>query len=504
MTHTYGSIEPDDALNRTLLDNVHPSDWENPVAGDERYNLVVIGGGTAGLISAIGTAGLGGRVALIERHLLGGDCLNVGCVPSKALIAAAHVAQSARDAAAFGVSVSDVSVDFGAVMERMRRIRAGIAPHDSAQRFKDQGVDVFIGEGRFTGKNTVEVGGQTLKFARAVIATGASAFVPPIEGIDQVDVLTNDSLFELTELPPRLAVIGGGPIGSEMAQSFRRFGSEVTLIDMGSQLLGKDDPDAAEIVRKQLVEEGIKVVLNARVNSLGTSDTGKVVTFEVDGASQHVEVDQILVSAGRKPNTGGLGLDAAGVDFGRRGVTVTDTLKTTNSDIYACGDVASKYQFTHTADANARIVIQNALFFGRKKSSKLVVPWVTYTDPEVAHVGPIVSELNARDDLQVFTAQLADNDRAKCDGKTAGFARVYLDKKGRIEAATVVASNAGDIIAEAVLAKTQGLKIGAIHDTIHSYPTQVEILRQVAAQYNRTRLTPFAAKFLKAILKWRR
>ncbi len=506
--HAPIQVLPDDVHNRELIAQVHPPSWRNPTAPSARYNIVAVGGGAAGLISSIGIAGLGGKSALIERHLLGGDCLNFGCVPSKALLSAGHVAQSARDAARYGVQITgDVNVDFAAVMERLRRLRAGISHHDSAQRFTDAGVDVYLGSGVFTGPDTIEVAGQTLRFARAVIATGGHAFVPPIPGVDTIGALTNESIFSLTELPKRLAVVGGGPIGSEMALAFRRFGSDVTLFDMGPTILGNDDPDAGAIVQAAFVREGIDVVTSSRVSGFEQTADGIVVSFTAggDGATaKTVTVDQVLIAAGRRPNIKGLGLEVAGVEVNKRGVVVDDKLRTSNKRIYAAGDVAGSYQFTHTADAMARIVIQNGFFFGRKKLSKLVVPWATYTDPEVAHVGVPYKSLKDHPDLEVFTVELKDVDRAILDGKTEGFARFHVNKKGKIVACTIVADNAGDMISEVCLAMTHDIGIGGIANTIHPYPTQAEVIRAGANAYNRTRLTPFVAKLLRKILAWRR
>jgi len=502
--HERGTIRPDDAANRALLEAVHPSDWVNPTPSGP-YNMVVIGGGTAGLVTAIATAGLGGKVALIERHLLGGDCLNVGCVPSKALLSAAKVAARARDAGRYGVSTGPVEVDFGGVMARLREIRARIAPNDSAARFREAGVDVYLGEARFVSEDAVEVGGQRLTFARAVVATGARASVPPIQGAAEVGVLTNETVFELTERPGAVAVIGGGPIGCELSQALRRLGCAVTLLDAAAGVLTKDDPDAARIVEKRLRAEGVDLHVGVKVVRLERAGDRKVVVLASPGGEWRIEVDEIVMATGRRPNVEGLGLEAAGVAFDKHGVTVDDRLRsTTNKRVYAAGDVCSKWQFTHAADAMARMVVQNALFWGRKRHSALTVPWCTYTDPEVAHVGPPVSDLDEADVERVITIELDDVDRAICDGQTDGFARFHLGKKGKILAATIVAANAGDMIAEVSLAMTSGLKMGAIGGAMHAYPTQVEVLKRAADAYGRTRLTPFVAGVLKRFLAWRR
>ncbi|HYN20420.1 MAG TPA: mercuric reductase, partial [Thermoanaerobaculia bacterium] len=383
------AIEPLDEHNLRLLENVHPQDWVNPEPA-ERYHLVVIGAGTAGLVSAAGAAGLGAKVALIERHLMGGDCLNVGCVPSKGVIRASRAWQEARHAAdRFGGPAVEAQVqgDFGAAMERMRRLRAGISVHDSAARFRSLGIDVFLGDGRFTGPDTVEVGGKRLRFRRAVIATGARAAVPPIPGLAEAGYLTNETIFNLTALPSRLVVIGGGPIGCEMAQTFARFGSQVTLLDKDGHVLLREDADAADIVQQAMQEDGVRFEFHTKILEVQRRGEETVVVIEREGTRREVATDAILVAAGRAANVEGLGLEAAGVRYTQRGVEVDDHLRTSNKKIYACGDVASRFQFTHIADAQARIVIQNALFFGRSKASALTIPWCTFTTPEIAHVG---------------------------------------------------------------------------------------------------------------------
>src|SRR5579859_4203466 len=360
-------VAPWDAYNQTLVAEVHPLDWTNPKPA-ARYNLVVIGAGTAGLVTAAGAAGLGAKVALIERHLMGGDCLNVGCVPSKALIRAAHAVADVRDAGEFGVKVpAGAACDFGAVMARMRKLRARISRNDSAHRYKDQGVDVFIGEGRFTGPHTVKVTGPAgdaeLTFSKACIATGARAFVPPIPGLKEAGFLTNETIFNLTELPRRLVAIGAGPIGCEMAQSFARFGSQVHLLEPSDHIMNREDREAAEIVQKQMLADGVKLYCNMKVLKVEVRGADKIVSIDQKGKTSEIACDAILVGAGRAPNVEGLGLEAAGVKFDtREGVAVDDCLMSTNPDVYAAGDVCSKFKFTHAADFLARTVIENALF----------------------------------------------------------------------------------------------------------------------------------------------
>ncbi len=484
-----------DHWDRELLANVHPEGWVNPTPAS-RYDLVVIGAGTAGLVSAAGAAGLGAKVALIERHLMGGDCLNVGCVPSKGLISAARAwSMAGRAAGEFaGPALHDTAIgDFTAMMGRMRRIRSDLSPIDSAARFRELGVDVFLGDGTFVDASSITVGGATLKFRRAVIATGARAAAPPIPGLDSVPYRTNESIFDLTELPARLLVVGAGPIGCEMAQSFARFGSQVTVIIRGDRVLPKDDADGARIVQQQLIEDGVQFVVNAEIAGVSRHGDGiQIRTMEKGVESVHIG-DVLLVAIGRAPNIEGLGLERANVAATRTGITVDDRLRTTNPTVYAVGDVCSALQFTHAADFQARMVIQNALFFGRAKASNLITPWATYTSPELAQVGHTAeSAAQAGVAIQTFTVPLHDVDRARLEGETKGFCRVHVRSgTDQIVGATIVAQNAGDMISEVTLAMTNGLGLGAIGKTMHPYPTQGEVLRKVADAWRRTKLTPF-------------
>ncbi len=500
-------LQPYDVHNQKLESNVHPLDWVNPEPAS-RYNLVVIGGGTAGLVSAMGANGVGAKVALIERDLLGGDCLNVGCVPSKALISAARIAAAVRDAEPFGVRVPNgTCVDFPAVMERMRRLRAGISPHDSAARFRDAGIDVFIGNGKFVDRRTIEVGGKRLRFSKAVVATGARAATLPIPGLDRVAALTNESVFSLTELPKRLIVIGGGPIGTEMAQCFARFGSEVTQIEKANHILPREDSEAAMIVQRALAKDGVRIVANTMVKRIERRGDLKIVVIEHEGSESELIGDEVLVGIGRTPNVDGMGLEIAGVTFDHRtGVDVNDRLRTSNPRIYAAGDVASKYKFTHAADFMARIVIGNALFFGRGKASRLTVPWATYTSPELAHVGIQPREAEEQGiAIDTYTQPLSGVDRAILEGESEGFVRVHVNKgKDKIRGATVVANNAGDMISEITLAMNNGLGLKKLGSTIHPYPTQAEAIRKLGDQFNRTRLTPMIAGAMKQWLGWTR
>jgi pyruvate/2-oxoglutarate dehydrogenase complex dihydrolipoamide dehydrogenase (E3) component len=489
-------IRPLDAHNLRHLANVHPASRANPVPGD-RYHLVVIGAGPGGLVTAAAGAALGARVALVERHLMGGDCLNVGCVPSKAVLRAARAWHETRTGAGrFGAPPIAGPGDFAMVMERMRRLRADLGGADSVERFTKMGVDVFLGEGRFTGPDTAEVAGARLRFRRAVIATGARPALPPIPGLPEAAPFTNETIFSLTVLPPRLAVIGAGPVGCELAQAFARFGSRVTLLNRSDRVLPREDRDAARLVEEALARDGVELRLGAKLIEARRTGPETVLTLERGSRRDTVAADAVLVAAGRLPNLEGLDLERAGVAHDAQGVTVDHRLRTTNHRIYAIGDVCSRHKFTHAADAHARLVVRNALFFGRGRADRLVMPWCTYTSPEIAHVGMNETEARAAGiAVDTVGVPLGDLDRAVLDDATEGFVRVHL-KPGtdRILGATLVADNAGDLIGELALAVTARVGLAAIGSTIHPYPTQGEIIRKAADAWQRRRLTPRARR----------
>ena len=499
-------FQPDTEANRRLKSHVAPDAWTNPTPA-EKYNLVVIGGGPCGLIAAAGAAGLGAKVALIERYAMGGDCLNVGCVPSKGLIRAARAAAQVKRAAEFGVITPKAEMDFSAAMERMRGIRADISHIDGVQRYQDElGVDVFLGEGKFTSPNTIEVDGNTLHFKKALIATGARAARIPVPGLWESGAHTNETIFSLTELPSRLAVIGGGPIGCELSQSFARFGASVSLFDNAYHILSREDGDAAAIVQKSIAADGVRILCNSSIEKVSTDGDEKIIHYQSQGKNKELRVDAILVAVGRTPNIEGLDLEKAGVTAHQRGIEIDDSLRTANKNIYAAGDVAVKYQFTHTADAAARIVIQNALFHGRKKLSSLTVPWCTYTEPEIAHVGMYEKEADDQGiETDTYVQKFDHVDRAILDGESEGFVKVHT-RKGTAEilGATIVATHAGDMISELTLAITHGIGLDQIASTIHPYPTQAEAIKKVADSYSRTKLTPFVSRIFKKWLAWTR
>ena len=503
-------LTPLDEHNRTLIGNVGPEDWVNP-GPSGRHNLVVIGAGSAGLITSAIAAGLGAKVALVEAHHLGGDCLNVGCVPSKGVIRASRmVAEARRAAKELGLPLADdATPDFGLVMQRMRRIRAQISSEDAATRYRDElGVDVYLGQARFLDSRTLKVGDRKLRFKRAVIATGARAARPTIPGLEETGFRTNESVFNLTERPRRLGVIGAGPIGCELAQAFQRLGCDVTILHADPHMLPREDADAAAVLEQRFAEEGVRRVDACEIESVERRPDGRAIHFRhPDGRKETLVVDEILVGVGRAPNVSGLGLEAAGVAFDeRRGVHVDDHLRTTNRRIFAAGDVCMNWKFTHAADAAAKIAVRNALFLPTAKLSDLVMPWCTYTDPEIAHVGLYEHEARERGiEVDTFQIPLAEVNRAVTDGEDEGFVKIHTEKgKDRIAGATIVAAHAGEMISELTLAMVHGVGLGKLLDVIHPYPTQAEGIKRAAGAWVRTRLTPLAAGALRRWMALRR
>ncbi len=460
------------------------------------YNLVVIGAGTAGLVTAAGTASLGGRVALIERNKMGGDCLNFGCVPSKALISSARLAQHMRKASTWGLRNQEPQFEFHEVMERMRSRRAKIAPNDSEERFESLGVDVFRGEAHFISPHEVEVDGQRLRARNFVIATGSRATIPKIAGLDSVPFFTNETIFdELNEKPESMIILGGGPIGCELGQAFSRLGVKITVVHNGDQLLPPEDRDVAEFMQERFRAEGIDVRLRAKTNRV-RSENGRVILETNEG---ELDAETLLIATGRTPNIEQLNLAAAGVKHTKHGVEVNDYMQTSQPHIYAAGDVANRLKFTHTADYTARVVVRNILMplqLLRQKVDFSVVPWVTYTEPEVAHVGLGEKEAKKRGTAyDLFVVPLEEVDRAIVESEEAGFAKI-LTRKGSDEilGAMIIAPHAGDLLHEFVLAMHAGVGLGKIASMIHAYPTFAELARKAGDKYNKTRLTPFAKK----------
>jgi pyruvate/2-oxoglutarate dehydrogenase complex dihydrolipoamide dehydrogenase (E3) component len=465
--------------------------------GSGIYNVVVIGGGTAGLVTAAGTAGLGGRVALVERNKMGGDCLNFGCVPSKALISSARLIQQIRESEKWGLDRQQPQFRFEKIFERMRERRGKIAPNDSQERFESLGVDVFRGEARFVSPHEIEVDGQNLRAKNFVIATGSRAVIPPIEGIDKIPYFTNETIFdELKGEPESMIVLGGGPIGCELGQALSRLGVRITIVQSGVQLLPPEDREVAEFMQQRFAAEGISVRLDAAANRVSLRD-GKLVLEFREG--DPIAADAMLIAAGRTPNLRALNLDVAGVEYDERGVKANDYLQTSQRHIYAAGDITNRLKFTHTADFTARIVVRNILMpfqFLRQKVNWAVVPWCTYTEPEVAHVG--LGEKEARQknvEYDLFVVPLEEVDRAVVESEESGFAKILATKgSDKILGATLVAPHAGDLLHEFVLAMSAGVGLGKIASTIHAYPTFAELARKAGDKYSKTCLTPTAKK----------
>ena len=491
--------------NRILLENIRPEIWKNPQPLG-KYDLVILGAGPAGMFAAVKAVTLGAKVALIERNLLGGACLNFGCIPSKTIISTSRLYAEMRNAENFGARApSEINIDFPAAMERMRRVRARISRSISARELTSMGVHVYFGEASFMGVDAVTVDGKALRFKRALIATGARPMVPSIPGLVAAGYLTYEEVFNLTARPQRLLVIGGGPQGCELAQALGRLGSQVTIVQAEPMFLRQEERDAAQILSDVLARDGIDIHLNTQTVNVRVEGKLKLVDLVRDDDKHTVTVDEILVGIGRVPNVEGLNLEAANVEFdGESGIRINDFLQTTNRRIYAAGDVCFEYKFTHIEDASARIVVQNALFCGRKRLSALTIPWCTYTDPEIAHVGLYVRDaLEKNIPVKTFTVLMHDVDRAITDGEEEGFVKIHV-KEGtdKILGATVVARHAGEMINTISLAIGSGIGLRSLARVVQAYPTQAQAIKMAADAYNGTRLTPVLKRLLTMWLSW--
>ncbi|HKI98732.1 MAG TPA: mercuric reductase [bacterium] len=480
----------------------------------ERYNLVIIGAGSAGLVVAAGAAGLGARVALVERGPMGGDCLNFGCVPSKALLRSARAAVQPRRPG-FGVATASPAVSWPEVVARVQSVIATIAPHDSVERFTELGVDVVQGSGRLVSPHRVEVqlnagGTRTLEGRALVLATGSGPLVPPVPGLAEVGYLTNETVFTHPEQPRRLCVLGGGPIGIELSQAFARLGSQVTVVEMLPRILPREDADAAEVVARALTADGVALRTGMQAVRVERGAAGKHVVCRPSGQSEApeeaIEVDEILVAVGRRAPLEGLGLEEVGVvtDHGR--IRVDERLRTSVRSIFACGDCVGPYQFTHMANQQARVVIQNALLPIKTRINYRVVPWATFTDPEVARVGLNEDDARTRGTpVRTLKFPLAELDRAVCDGETEGFLKV-LTPPGRddILGATLVGPHAGELLHELVLAMHARLRLRDLAAMVHIYPTLAEVFRRAGDESRKAAFTPRLQRLFRAYLRWRR
>ncbi len=494
-----------DPAERERMGNVRPTDWRNPSPA-QRYDLAIVGAGTSGLVAAHTAAAKGAKVALIERHLFGGTCLNIGCVPSKAIIRTSRLYAEMRHADRYGAQIpTDVRVDFAAVMQRVRGVRARISRADSVRRLTAAGVDVFFGQARFTGTDALNVDGATLRFKRALIATGARPDTPSIPGLAEAGYLTNENVFDLTEPPRRLLVIGGGPLGCEVAQAFGRFGVQTIIVQKRPLFLPREERDAAQILSDAFARDGIEVRLNTRAVNVRVEGGQKIVDLVSDDYQSTVAVDAILTGTGRLPNVDGLNLEAAGVDYdARHGIHVDDFLRTANRRIYAAGDACLQYKFNDTADASARIVVENALHRGHRRLSALTIPWCTYTDPEIAHVGLYVRQARERDiPVKTFTIPMHDVDRAIADDEEVGFVKINVkERTDQILGATIVARHAGEMISEITLAIVAGVGLRTLARVIHAYPTQAEAIKMAADAYDRTRPISRARRLATIWRRW--
>jgi pyruvate/2-oxoglutarate dehydrogenase complex dihydrolipoamide dehydrogenase (E3) component len=465
----------------------------------EEYDLVAIGGGTAGLVSAVGGRYIGARTAILEREALGGDCLWTGCVPSKALLASARLAHAMRHAEALGLRSTAPRHAFREVMERMRSAREVVSHHDDPERFRGLGVDVHFGSARFVDPGIVEVEGVGhIRSKRFVLATGAGPAVPPVPGLSECGYLTYLTAFDQDTLPERIVLLGAGPVGLEFAQVYARLGASVTVVEMDDRILPREDPDVSQALRDMLAEEGVRFALGSRAVEVSASETGKVVVTD-DGARH--EGDEIFVATGRRPATEGLELARAGVETDGAAVRVDRALATTATGVWAAGDVTGGLQFTHVADYMAKTVVRNALLPLSTSVDYSTVPWVTYTDPEVAHVGLGQEEAEARG-ATTYRYELSDLDRAIVDGSASGFVKISADRKGRILGSTILAHGAGELLMPVVLAMKHGLTLGDVANTIFPYPTMAEGVLRTAQAYRRAQLEGRGGRLLKKVVSW--
>ncbi|MEQ1789902.1 MAG: dihydrolipoyl dehydrogenase [Rickettsiales bacterium] len=481
------------------------------------YNIIVIGGGSAGLVSSYIAAAVKAKVLLIEKHKMGGDCLNTGCVPSKALLRSAKMLSYAKRAKEFGFQKTTVEFDFAEVMERVQNVVKTIAPHDSIERYSKLGVECITGEAKITSPHSVEVGGKTFTARSIIVATGARPLVPPISGLDKIDYLTSDNVWNLRELPKKLVVLGGGPIGAEMAQAFARLGSEVTLVEMAEQILIREDEEVIKLVTEKFESENIKVLTSHKAKAftpplspqqVGGNGMG-VLICEHAGKDVSIEFDKVIVALGRKANVTGFGLEELGITIRKQGtIEANDFLQTNIPSIYVCGDVTGPYQFTHVAAHQAWYASVNALFspFKKFKTDYSVIPWATFTDPEVARVGLNEKDAKAQNiPYEVTTYGIDDLDRAIADSEAHGFVKVLtVPNKDKILGVTIVGNHAGDLIAEYILAMKHGIGLNKILGTIHIYPTLAEANKYAAGEWKKAHVPALAMRILKIFHAWRR
>ena len=507
-----------DPYNCDTLDNCRPMKWSDPTI-TTKYDMIAIGAGAGGLVTAIGTAISGGKAAIIERNMMGGDCLNTGCVPSKAFIKCAKVAHTCRTSDQYGIMNGEMKVDFGKVMEKVRAVRAKVSNADSVYKMvKKYGIDVYLGHAEFTSPTEITVNGGPLTFSKACVATGGKAFIPPIEGLKDFPYFASENVFNITEQPKSMIVIGCGPIGCELGQAFARLGTKVMMVSRDAHFLPREDPDAASYLHQQMLDDGVQIYLRSKIIKLEALNVVKTpgktwapgcevnIEIDQDGISVVLSGDSILIATGRTPNVHGVGLEEAGIEFeDRAGIKINDNLRTTNKNVYAVGDVCSKYQFTHNSDVMARQVIRNALFFGKEKYSSIDMAWATYTDPEIAHVGKYGHELDAEGvKYDTYTAKFDHNDRAICDG-VDGLVKIHT-KKGAdtILGCTIVGGPAGDMICNVSSAMHNKVGLSTFGTSVHPYPTYAEVFRALSGQINIKKLSSGTKTILRTILDVKR
>ncbi len=464
-----------------------------------QYDIAVIGAGSAGLVVASAGASMGARVLLVENRKMGGDCLNYGCVPSKAFLKSAHLAQKIKKADKYGLLSASFKPSLEKIMGRVRSVIAEIAPHDSVERYESLGVTVKKGSAYIVNKNTIKVGKTLYTTKKIVISTGSRAATPPIKGLDTIKYLTNETIFSLKKQPKTLIVLGGGPIGLELGQGFAQLGTKVHVIDKGENLFAKDDPDVSDIMKKALTKDGVVLHLNSSIDELSQKDKTITVKITTGSKSSKVTGDALLLSVGRVPNSEGLGLQEMGIKTDSRGfVVVNDKLQTNIPNIFACGDIRGKFQFTHSAGYEAGVVVRNALVAPIFKAGYHNISWTTYTVPEVAHVGITLVEAQKKKILKYqYKLPIANNDRAKAEDDREGFIKVLLDSKKRIIGATIVSEHAGNLLPALSLMVTNRMKLSAAISIIYQYPTQGEILKMLAYED----LKVSAKSWQKALLK---
>jgi pyruvate/2-oxoglutarate dehydrogenase complex dihydrolipoamide dehydrogenase (E3) component len=455
------------------------------------YDVIVVGGGTAGLIASAGSAGIGARVALVEQNRLGGECLWTGCVPSKSLIASARAVHAAHTADRFGVHVPSASVDFQRVMQWSREAEQRIQPRDSPERFRSLGVDVISGTARFIGDRTLRVDSRVMTAKHIVIATGSKPAVLPIEGISEIPFLTNETIFSLEHQPETLLMCGAGPVGIELAQAFARLGTRVRVLEAARQILPREDEELAALLRRRLTTEGVEILLGTTATHVSRDGrTIRLSARHADGTPVTIEGDTLLVAAGRVPNVASLEIDMGGVERGKSGVVVDERLGTTARGVWAAGDVTGVLRFTHVAEYQARLVVRNAFFPFDAKADYSSVPWVTFTDPELAHVGLTEDEARARHGdggVRVWRRRFADLDRAIVDDETQGMVKIITDAKGKILGGHILGHGAGNLIGEVTLAMQHGVNAATLATTVHAYPTYPEAIKQAADDYYKSR-----------------